>query len=58
MDYLSYEETVPLLQRSYFGDFRFLTRDYVVKVIQDLSDEPYGLVPETVDKDKAKQERE
>ena len=52
MDYSSYEETVPLLQKSYFGDFRFLKRDDVVKVIQDLSDEPYGLVPETVDKDK------
>ena len=53
MDYLSYEEIVPLLQRSYFADFRFLKRDDVVKVIEDLSDEPYGLVPETVDKDKA-----
>ena len=39
MDYLSYEETVPLLQRSYFGDFRFIKRDEVVKVIEDLSDE-------------------
>ena len=48
---LSYEETVPLLQRSYFGDFRFLKRDEVVKVIQDLSDEPYGLLPEIVDKE-------
>ena len=47
MDYLSYEETVPLLQRSYFGDFRFIKRDEVVKVIEDLSDEPYGLVPES-----------
>ena len=53
MDYLSYEETVLLLQRSYFGDFRFIKRDEVVKVIEDLSDEPYGLVPETVDKEPA-----
>ena len=52
MDYLSYEETVPLLQRSYFGDFRFIKRDEVVKVIEDLSDEPYASVPDTVDKDK------
>ena len=57
MDYLSYEETVPLLQRSYFGDFRFITRDEVIKVIEDLSDEPYGLVPETVDKDRAQSKK-
>ena len=57
MDYLSYEEIVPVLQRSYFGDFRFLKRDDVVKVIEDLSDEPYELVPETVDKDKAQSKK-
>ena len=51
--YLSYEETVPLLQRSYFADFRFHKRDEVVKIIQDLSDEPYELVPDTADKEPA-----
>ena len=52
-NYLSYEETVPLLQRSCFNDFRFHKRDEVVKIIQDLSDQPYGLVPHTADKEPA-----
>ena len=36
---------------------RFITRDEVVKVIEDLSDEPYGLVPKPVDKDRAQSKK-
>ena len=48
--YLSCKETVPLLHRSYFSDFRFHKREEVVKIVQDLSNQPYGEVPDTTDK--------
>ena len=45
--FLSYEETVPLLRRSYFPDFTIHTRDFLVSaLISLLADDPYA---ETLD---------
>lgn len=47
--FLSYEETLPLLQRNYFEDFQFKTRADVVMIINSLSDDPYSETPNTDD---------
>ena len=47
--FLSYEETVPLLRRSYFPDFTIHTREYVSALISLLPDDLYAEIPETQD---------
>ena len=47
--FLSYEETVPLLRRSYFPDFTIHTREDVAALISLLPDDPYAEIPETLD---------
>ena len=51
MDYLSYEETIPILQDSYFGDYKFYQKTDVHQLIDILPDEPYAELPQSADPD-------
>ena len=49
MDFLSYEETVPLLKATYFDNFLQLSTQDIHALIDELPDDPYGGLPDTVD---------
>ena len=49
MEYLSYEQTIPLLKQTYFENFTFHKVSEIQELIDSLADEPYGTLPETAD---------
>ena len=49
MEYLSYEQTIPLLKKTYFDNFTFHKVSEIHELIDSLVDEPYGTLPESAD---------
>ena len=49
MEYLSYEQTIPLLKQTYFENFTFHKVSEIHELIDSLADEPYGTLPDSAD---------
>ena len=49
MEFLSYEETIPLLKQTYFDNFTFHKVSDIHDLIDTLPDEPYETLPESAD---------
>ena len=49
MDYLSYENTIPLVKATYFDKFVFHQPKDIHAPIDKLPDDPYGINPDTED---------
>ena len=49
MDFLPYEDTVPLVKATHFDKFMFHKPEDVHELINSLPDDPYGIFPDTAD---------
>ena len=49
MDYLSYENTIPLVKATYFDNFVFHNQKDIHVLIDTLPDQPYGQNPDIKD---------
>ena len=48
MDYLGYEATLPDIERTFFSNFKFYSKENITSKIKNSPEDTYGKVPEGV----------